>query len=142
MPSYPRPCPRCGVMTAEADFGLDRSKAGRRRSYCKACDRRRGRAYYDVRKDELYAQRVAAREAARQAELEALAGEHRKRVVAAKKLHAALVRRQKEFLRSIGVPDLTPEEVMERARRQGFPSPIQREPHPNSFPRRSTDFPA
>jgi hypothetical protein len=43
--------------------------------------------------------------------------EHRKRVAAQKKLHAALARRQKEFLRSIGVPDLTPEEVMERARR-------------------------
>jgi hypothetical protein len=65
--------PRCGVMTAEADFPVDSSKAGGRRSYCEACDRRRGRAYYDARKDELYAQRVAAREAARQAELEALA---------------------------------------------------------------------
>jgi hypothetical protein len=105
-------------MTAEADFGVDRSKRGGRRSYCKTCDRRRGRAYYDARKDELYAQRVAAREAAWQAELEALAVEHKKRVVAAKKLHAAQVRRQKEFLRSIGVPDLSPEEVSERARRR------------------------
>ena len=68
-------------------------------------------------KDELHAQRVSAREAAWQAELEALEEEHRKRVAAAKKLHAAQVRRQKEFLRSIGVPDLSPEEVSERARR-------------------------
>jgi RecB family exonuclease len=105
-------------MTAKADFGVDRSKTGGRRSYCKACDRRRGRAYYDAHKDDLYAQREAVREAAWQAELEALAGGHRKRVAAAKKLHAALVRRQKEFMRSIGVPDLTPEEVMERARRR------------------------
>jgi hypothetical protein len=118
MPSYPRPCPRCGVMTAEADFGVDRSKTGGRRSCCKACDRRRGRAYYDAHKDELYAQRVAAREAAREAELKALEKEDRKRVTAAKKLHAAQVRRQKEFLRSIGVPDLSPEEVAERARRK------------------------
>jgi hypothetical protein len=43
-------------MRAEAGFGVDRSKAGGRRSYCKARDRRRGRAYYDVRKDELYTQ--------------------------------------------------------------------------------------
>jgi hypothetical protein len=35
---------------------------------------------------------------------------------AAKKLHAAQVRRQKDFLRSIGVPDLSPEEIIERAR--------------------------
>jgi hypothetical protein len=116
MPSYPRPCPRCGVMTAEADFGVDPSKTGGRRSYCKACDRRRGRAYYDAHREELYARRRAAREAAWQVELEALEGEQRKRVAAAKKLHAAQVRRQKEFLRSIGVPDLSPEEVTERAR--------------------------
>ena len=44
--------------------------------------------------------------------------EHRKRFAATKKLHAAQVRRQKEFLRSIGVPDLSPEEVAERARRR------------------------
>jgi hypothetical protein len=60
-------------MTAKAGFGVDRSKAGGRRSYCKACDRRRGRAYYDAHKDELYAERLAAREAAWLAELEALA---------------------------------------------------------------------
>jgi hypothetical protein len=73
-------------MTVDADFGVDRSKACGRRSYCKACDRRRGRAYYDARKDELYAKRAAAREAAWQAELEAQVEPHRKRVAAAKKL--------------------------------------------------------
>jgi hypothetical protein len=97
-------------MKAKAHFGVDRSKTGGRKSYCKACDRRRGRAYYDAGKDKLYAQRVAAREAVRQAELEALAVEHKKRV-ATQKLHAAQVRHEKEFLRSIGVPDLSPEEV-------------------------------
>jgi hypothetical protein len=61
---------------------------------------------------------VAAREAAWQVELEALAVEHKKRAAATKKLHAAQVHRHKEFLRSIGVPDLSPEEVMERARRR------------------------
>jgi hypothetical protein len=105
-------------MMPEADFGVDRSKACGRKSYFKACDRRRGRAYRDAHKDELLAQRVAAREAAWQAELEAQVEPHRKRVAAAKKLHEAQVRRQKEFLRSIGVPDLTPEEVAERARRR------------------------
>lgn len=51
--------------------------------------------------------------------LEALAVESKKRFAEQKKLHEAQVRHQKEFLRSIGVPDLTPEEIMERARRRG-----------------------
>jgi hypothetical protein len=110
-------------MTAEADFPVDSSKASRRKSYCKACDRRRGRAYYDAHKDELYAQREAVREAAWQAELEALAVEHKKRRAAMEKLHAAQARRQKEFLRSIGVPDLSPEEITERARRPSAERP-------------------
>jgi hypothetical protein len=76
------------------------------------------RAYYAGHRDEFQAQREALREAARQAELAALAVEHKKRIAAATKLHAAQVRRQKEFLRSIGVPDLTPGEVTERARRR------------------------
>jgi ABC-type multidrug transport system ATPase subunit len=50
--------------------------------------------------------------------VKALAEEHTKRVAAQKKLHTAQVRPQKEFLRSIGVPDLSPEEVTERARRR------------------------
>jgi hypothetical protein len=104
-------------MTAEADFGIDKSKASGRRSYCKACDRRRGRAYYEAHKDDLYVRREAVREASRQTRLEALAVEHKKRIAAQKKLHAAQVRRQKEFLRSIGVLDLSPKEVTKRARR-------------------------
>jgi septal ring factor EnvC (AmiA/AmiB activator) len=71
-------------MTAEADFGVDRTKTRGRRSHCKACDRRRAKDFYAAHKDELYAQREAAREAARQAELEALVPEHRKRVAAAR----------------------------------------------------------
>jgi hypothetical protein len=98
-------------MTAEAGFGVDPSKACGRRSYCKACDRRRGRAYYEAHKDELYAKRQTVREAAWQAHLKELEKEHRKRVAAAKKLHAAQVRYQKELLRSLGVPDLSPEEI-------------------------------
>jgi ferric-dicitrate binding protein FerR (iron transport regulator) len=42
--------------------------------------------------------------------------EHKKRVAAAKKEHEAGVRRQKKLLRELGVPDLSPEEVTERAR--------------------------
>jgi hypothetical protein len=106
-------------MTSEADFGIDLSKTSGHRSYCKACDRRRGRAYYDAHKDELHARRVAAREAAWQAELKALEVEHRKRVAAVQRQQAAGVRRQKELFCSIGVPDLSPEEVTERARRRG-----------------------
>ena len=55
-----------------------------------------------ARKDKLYAQPLVAREAVRQAKLEALAVEHKKR--AQKKLHAALARRQKEFLARTAVP--------------------------------------
>jgi hypothetical protein len=86
-----------------------------RKSHCKSCDRQRALAYYDTHRDELYAKREAVREAAWQAELKALEKEHRKRVAANKKQHDAQVRRQKEFLRSIGVPDVSPEEVTERA---------------------------
>ena len=50
------------------------------------------------------------------AALEQLKLVHGERVAAAKREHAAGARRQKEFLRSIGVPDLSPEEVTERAR--------------------------
>jgi hypothetical protein len=64
-------------MTPEAGFGVDHSKTGGRRSYCKACDRQRGRAYYAAHRDELYAQREAVREAAWQAQLGALAEGHR-----------------------------------------------------------------
>jgi hypothetical protein len=42
--------------------------------------------------------------------------EHKKRVAAAKREHAAGVRRQKKLMRELGVPDLSPEEVSERAR--------------------------
>jgi hypothetical protein len=41
-----------------------------------------------------------------------------KKVTAAKKLHAAQVRRQKEFLRSIGVLDLSPEEITASSREE------------------------
>jgi hypothetical protein len=77
----------------------------------------------------VYAQREAVREAAWQAELEALAEGHRERIAAMKKLHAAQVRHQKEFLRSIGVPDLSPEEITERARRRpsaSVPAPLSK----------------
>jgi len=118
VPSYPRPCPRCGVLTEEGGFGIDHSKTSGRRSYCKACDRRRGNAYYAEHREELYARREAVREAVWQAHLKELEKENRKRVAAAKRLHAAQVRRQQEFLRSIGVSDLSPEEVTEKARRR------------------------
>ena len=105
-------------MTAQADFGLDRSKASGRRSSCKACDRKRAACYYDAHKDELRAQREAVREAAWQAHLAALAVTHKKKVAAAKKEAEAGARRLRELLRELGVPDLSPEEVTEKARRR------------------------
>jgi len=97
-------------------FALDRHAASGRKSHCKECDRRKSKAYYAQHRDELYAKREAVREAARQAELKRLEKEHRKRVAANEKLHEAQVRRQKEFLRSIGVPDLSPEEIIASSR--------------------------
>jgi hypothetical protein len=118
LPEYPRPCPRCGIVTAEDGFAVDRSKASGRKSHCRECDRRRCQVWYDAHKDALYAQREAVREAAWQAHLAALAQMHRKKVAAAKKEAEAGALRQREFLRSLGVPDLSPEEVTERARRR------------------------
>jgi hypothetical protein len=117
MPDYPRPCPKCGVLTERDGFAADRHAPSGRKSHCRECDRKRAAAYYDAHKDELYAQREAVREAAWQAELEAMVPEHRKRVEATQRLHAAGVRRHKKLLRELGVPDLSPEEVSERARR-------------------------
>jgi hypothetical protein len=117
MPDYPRPCPKCGVLTEEAGFGVDRSKASGRRAHCRECECRRKKAHYAAHRDELRAARLAAKEAALQAELRGLETVQRKRVAAARKAHAAGVRRQKALLRELGVPDVSAEEVTERARR-------------------------
>jgi hypothetical protein len=112
---YPRKCPGCHVMTPENGFHRDLSQPSGRKSRCRSCHRRAVQTYHDaVRKP----RRQAVREAERAAEREALEKEHRKRVAATNKLHAAQVRRQKEFLRSIGVPDVSPGEVSERVRRR------------------------
>lgn len=112
---FPRKCPGCDTLTPEDGFARDRSQPSGRKSRCRVCHRRDVKVYHDaVRKP----RRLAVLEAERAAALEALEKEHRKQVAAAKKLHAAQVRHQREFLRSIGVPDLSPEEVTERARRR------------------------
>jgi hypothetical protein len=59
MPSYPRRCPKCGLMREEEGFGVDRSKTSGRKSHCKTCDRERAKAYYAEHRDELYARREA-----------------------------------------------------------------------------------
>jgi hypothetical protein len=127
---YPRKCPGCHVMTPENGFHRDLSQPSGRKSRCRVCHRREVKVYHDaVRKP----RHLAALEAERAVEREALEKEHKRRVAATKKLHAAQVRRQKEFLRSIGVPDLSPEEVSERARRR--PSASQRnEAGANRYP--------
>jgi hypothetical protein len=56
-------------------------------------------------------ERLAIREAEREAALKALEPIRRKRVAEAKKLHTAQVRRQKKLLGELGVPDLSPEEA-------------------------------
>ena len=127
---YPRKCPGCGALTPEEGFHRDRSQPSGRKSRCRVCHSRAVKVYHDaVRKP----RRLARLEAERAAEREALEKEHKRRVAATKKLHAAQVRHQKEFLRSIGVPDLSREEVSERARRR--PSASQRtRPEPTVIP--------
>jgi hypothetical protein len=113
---------------AEDGFAVDRSKASGRKSHCRACDARRAHSWYAEHREELYAQREAGRGAARQAHLAALAVTQKKKVAAAKKEHEAGVRRQRELLKSLGVPDLSPKEVTERARcrpQEGRPTSVR-----------------
>ena len=111
---YPRECPGCGLVREASDFSLDSYQRSGRKSRCKACCNRAADTYHaTVRKP----RRLAALEAKRAAEMKVLEREHKKRVAAATKAHQAGARRQRELLKSLGVPDLTPEEVTERARR-------------------------
>jgi hypothetical protein len=103
MPDYPRPCPKCGQVLERDGFAVDRHAVAGRKSHCKECDRRRQRAYYDDHKDEWNAQRKAQREAAYEADLEQRIAEKRPRIEAEIKRHAAQVRAQADYLRSIGV---------------------------------------
>jgi len=110
---YPRKCPGCGVLTEENGFHRDRSQPSGRKSRCRACHSRDVKVWNDaVRKPRRLA-RLAAERAAEEAVLKKEWARRRK---ATEKAAEEGARRQKEFLRSIGVPDLSPEEVMERAR--------------------------
>jgi hypothetical protein len=112
---FPRKCSGCGTLTAEDGFARDRSQPSGRKSRCRVCHRRDVKTYHDaVRKP----RRLAALEAERAAEWKALEAEHRERAKAVKRAAEAGRRRQAAFLASIGVPDLSPEEVTERARRR------------------------
>jgi hypothetical protein len=113
--TYPRKCPGCGLVRKESDFSLDRYQPSGRKSRCKTCCNRTAQTYHqDVRKP----RREAALEAERAAEMKVLEREHKRRLKAVRKEAAEGARRQKEFLRSLGVPDLSPEEISERARRR------------------------
>jgi hypothetical protein len=59
----------------------------------------------------------AVRDAEREAHLKALEKEHPKRLAAVRAEAEAGRRRQKALLTELGVPDLSPEEVTERAQR-------------------------
>ena len=119
---YPRERPGCGALTPEDGFGVDRHQPSGRKSRCRACHRGEAKAYHHaVRKP----RRLAALEAERLAEEKIRQREHKKRLRAAHKAAEEGARRQREFLRSIGVPDLSPEEITERAhRRAQLPSSI------------------
>jgi hypothetical protein len=104
---FPRECPGCGVLTDEDGFARDRYQASGRKSRCRACCNRAAETYHhDVRKP----RREALLEAERLAEEKIRRREHKRRLKAVMKEHEAGVRRQREFLRSIGAPDWSPEE--------------------------------
>jgi hypothetical protein len=107
----PRTCISCETAKAETDFYG-------RRSYCKDCDNERRKAHYAEHREEQFHARAAARQAAEEDRLKAMEPEWRARVAAAKKEAAAGARRQKKLLAELGVPDLSPEEITERARRR------------------------
>ena len=67
MSDYPRVCPRCRELLGEKAFSVDRSKASGHKSHCRACDRDWAKRYYEGRRDELRARRVAKRSAAAEA---------------------------------------------------------------------------
>jgi hypothetical protein len=111
---YPRECPGCGTLTPEDGFAVDRHQSSGRKSRCRACHRRAAKSYHaTVRKP----RRLAALEAERAAAMKVLEREHKRRLKAVHKEAAEGARRQKKLLRELGVPDLSPEEVAERARR-------------------------
>jgi len=112
---YPRECPGCGILTPEDGFAVDCHQSSGRKSRCRACHRRAAKAYHaTVRKP----RRLAALEAERTAEMKVLEREHKRRLNAAHKEAAEGARRQKKLLRQLGVPDLSPEEITDRARRR------------------------
>lgn len=98
MPDYPRPCPKCGVITGREGFSVDRHAPSGRKAHCKACDRERVQAYYANHREENLAKREAARLAAWEAELEALGEENKARVEATERAHRAAQRRQDALL--------------------------------------------
>jgi hypothetical protein len=111
---FPRECPGCGTLTPEDGFAVDRHQPSGRKSRCRACHRRDAKTYHvTVRKP----RREAALEAERLAEEKIRQREHKRRLRVVHRAAEAGRRRQAELLSSIGVPDLSPEEVGERARR-------------------------
>jgi hypothetical protein len=112
--TYPRACPGCGLVREESDFSLDRYQPSGRKSRCKACCNRLAKTYHhDVRKP----RREAVLEAERRAEEKIRQPEHKKRLRAVRREAEAGRQRQAELFREMGVPDWSPEEVAERARR-------------------------
>jgi acyl-CoA reductase-like NAD-dependent aldehyde dehydrogenase len=113
---FPRKCSGCGTLTAEDGLARDRSQPSGRKSRCRVCHRRDVKVYHDaVRKP----RRLAALEAERAAEWKALEAEHRERAKAVKRAAAAGAKRQREFLASIGVEDVSGEELSRRVRAAG-----------------------
>jgi hypothetical protein len=101
MPNYPRPCPKCGVITERDGFSVDQHAPSGRKALCRECDRKKARAYYEAHKDERRAERQATRQAAYEADLDAKIKEKRPMLEAKKRAHRAAVARQDALLERI-----------------------------------------
>jgi uncharacterized membrane protein YqiK len=101
MPDYPRPCPKCGALTEREGFSVDRHAPSGRKALCRECDRKKAHAYYEAHKDEMLAQRVAAREAAYEAEIDARIEENRANIEAVRRAGLAAQARQDALLERI-----------------------------------------
>jgi hypothetical protein len=96
-------------MTPEEGFYPDRYQPSGRRSRCIECARRESLTYHETVRRPRHEARL---EAEFELKMKELARERKRRVKANRKAAEEGARRQRELLRELGIPDLSPEEVL------------------------------
>ena len=64
MPTYPRPCSKCGALTGRDGFALDRSKASGHKSHCKHCESARALQWHELNRADVLARKASKRKEA------------------------------------------------------------------------------